>query len=153
MTLKKGLLKKSCQNFFKVKEKQGKKPQKVKRKRKNVIYLVYELLKDRNANKWNRLLRLLMQEHSNGTCICMKIIFLAAEKFFPNFQVIRISFFFLSFFFLNYLFTFGCVGSSFLCEGFLQLRQAGATLHRSAWVSHYHGLSCCGAQAPDAQAQ
>ena len=32
-------------------------------------------------------------------------------------------------------------------------RQAGATLHRSALASHYRGLSCCGAQAPDAQAQ
>ena len=52
-----------------------------------------------------------------------------------------------------YLFIFGCVGSSFLCEGFLQLRQAGATPHRGAQASHYRGLSCCGAQAPDAQAQ
>ena len=52
-----------------------------------------------------------------------------------------------------YLFIYGCVGSSFLCEGFLQLWQAGATLHRGARASHYHGLSCCGAQAPDAQAQ
>ena len=59
-------------------------------------------------------------------------------------------------FFFNvfiYLFSFGCVGPSFLCEGFLQLRQAGATLHRCAQASHYRGLSCCGAQAPDAQAQ
>ena len=39
------------------------------------------------------------------------------------------------------------------CEGFLQLRQAGATLHRGARASHYRGLSRCGAQAPDAQAQ
>ena len=31
--------------------------------------------------------------------------------------------------------------------------QAGATLHRGARASQYHGLSCCGAQAPDAQAQ
>ena len=31
--------------------------------------------------------------------------------------------------------------------------QAGATLHRGAWASHYRGLSCCRAQAPDAQAQ
>ena len=31
--------------------------------------------------------------------------------------------------------------------------QAGATLHRGAQASHYHGLSCCGAQALDAQAQ
>ena len=51
------------------------------------------------------------------------------------------------------LFIFGPVGSSFLCEGFLHLRQAGATLHRGARASHYRGLSCCGAQAPDAQAQ
>ena len=69
------------------------------------------------------------------------------------------SFFWLFFFFKEtaayfiYLFMFGCVGSSFLCEGFSQLRQAGATLHRGARASHYRGLSCCGAQAPDAQAQ
>ena len=48
---------------------------------------------------------------------------------------------------------FGCVGSSFLCEGFLQLQQMGVTLHRRARASHYRGLSCCGAQAPDAQAR
>ena len=52
-----------------------------------------------------------------------------------------------------YLSIFGCVGSSFLREGFLYLRQAGATLHRGARASHHRGLSCCGAQAPDAQAQ
>ena len=34
-----------------------------------------------------------------------------------------------------FIFIFGCVGSSFLCEGFLQLRQAGATLHCGAWAS------------------
>ena len=56
-------------------------------------------------------------------------------------------------FVLNFLFIYGCVGSSFLCEGFLQLRQAGATLHRGARASHYRGPSCRGAQAPDAQAQ
>ena len=57
------------------------------------------------------------------------------------------AFFFLVYLFI-YLFIFGCVGSSFLCEGFLQLWRAGATLHRGARASH-----CCGAQAPDAQAQ
>ena len=59
------------------------------------------------------------------------------------------------FFFFNfiYLFTYGCVGSLFMCEGFLLLRQAGAILHRGARACHYHGLSCCGAQAPVAQAQ
>ena len=63
---------------------------------------------------------------------------------------------FLFFFFNNSLFClfiFACVGSSFLCVGFLQLRQAGATLHCGARASHCRGLSCCGAQAPDAQAQ
>ncbi|XP_061059657.1 LOW QUALITY PROTEIN: neural cell adhesion molecule 1-like [Eubalaena glacialis] len=34
-------------------------------------------------------------------------------------------------------------------KGFLQLRRAGATLHRGARTSHRRGLSCCGAQAPD----
>ena len=68
-------------------------------------------------------------------------------KFLHNFK--KHSFFF--FFFLNLFFD--CVGSSFLCKGFLQLRQAGATLHRGARASHCRGLSCCGAQAPDAQAQ
>ena len=48
---------------------------------------------------------------------------------------------------------YGCVGSSFLCEGFLSLRQVGATPHRGARAPHHRGLSCCGAQAPDAQAQ
>ena len=66
-------------------------------------------------------------------------------------------FFFLTFFFFLilciYLFIFGCAGSSFLCEGFLQLRQAGTTLHGCEQASHYRGLSCRGAQAPDAQAQ
>ena len=39
------------------------------------------------------------------------------------------------------LFIYGCVGSSFLCEGFLQLWQAEASLHRGARASHYRGPS------------
>ena len=54
------------------------------------------------------------------------------------------------FFFFN--FFFGCVGSSFLCEGFLQLWRVGATLHRSARASHCCGLSLL-STAPDAQTQ
>ena len=70
-----------------------------------------------------------------------------------NFHLsLSIFFFFLNILFI-YLFIYGCVGSSSLCEGFLQLRQVGATLHRGARASHHRGLSCCGAQAPDAQAQ
>ena len=60
---------------------------------------------------------------------------------------------FLKIYLFIYLLIYGCVGSQFLCEGFLQLWQAEATLHRSACASHYRGLSCGGAQAPDAQAQ
>ena len=33
------------------------------------------------------------------------------------------------------------------------MRRVGATLHGGARASHCRGLSCCGAQAPDAQAQ
>ena len=61
--------------------------------------------------------------------------------------------FFFNFFFFFFFLIYGCVGSSFLCEGFLQLRQVGATLHRGARASHYRGPSHCRAQAPDAQAQ
>ena len=61
--------------------------------------------------------------------------------------------FFFYFYLFIYLFIYGCVGSSFLREGLLQLRQVGATLHRGARASHYRGLSRCVAQAPDAQAQ
>ena len=72
------------------------------------------------------------------------------------FTLLRIVFIFYLFIYLFiylFLFIYDSVGSSFLCEGFLQLWQAGATLHRGARASHYRGLSCCGAQAPDAQAQ
>ena len=68
-------------------------------------------------------------------------------NFFLFFKIIYLLFIYL------FIFIFGCVGSSFLCEGFLQLWQVGATLHRGAQASHYHDLSCCGAEAPDAQAQ
>ena len=46
-----------------------------------------------------------------------------------------------------YLFVFGCVGSSLLCVGFLELRRAGATLLCGERASHCGGFSCCGAQA------
>ena len=64
------------------------------------------------------------------------------------------------FFFLINVFIFGCVGSSLLCAGFLQLQQAGATLRCGAWASHcggfsllrsmgsrYTGFSSCGSKA------
>ena len=59
------------------------------------------------------------------------------------------------FFFFNYIYVFiyGCVRSSLLCEGLPRLRQVGATLHHGARASRHRGLSRCGPQAPDAQAQ
>ena len=46
------------------------------------------------------------------------------------------------------LFLFGCVGSSLLHAGFLQLWRAGVTLRWGAQVSHCGGFSCCRAGAP-----
>ena len=51
------------------------------------------------------------------------------------------------FFKFIYLFIFGCVGTSLLHAGFLQLPRAGATLRGSVWASHCSGFSCCGARA------
>ena len=64
-------------------------------------------------------------------------------------RAVGILFFFFFLIFIYYLFImfiFGCVGSSFLCEGFLQLRRVGATLHRGARACHYRGLSCRGSR-------
>ena len=50
--------------------------------------------------------------------------------------------------FYFYLFIiFGCVGSSLLCVGFLQLRWVGATPRCGAWASHCGGLRRCGVRA------
>ena len=51
--------------------------------------------------------------------------------------------FFSSYFF----FFFGCIGSSLLHAGFLQLRRVGAALRCGARASHHGGFSCCRAQA------
>ena len=72
----------------------------------------------------------------------------------PSVRVGGPSFLFFFFYFINlfYLFIFGCMGSSLLCAGFLQLRRAGATLCCGARASHGGGFSCCGARALGAQA-
>ena len=64
------------------------------------------------------------------TCVGLLFFFLYIDSFIA------------SFYYYYYLFIYGCVGSLFLREGFLQLRQAGTTLHRGARASHYRGLSC-----------
>ena len=52
---------------------------------------------------------------------------------------------------LFYLFIFGCVGSSLLHAGFLQLQRAGATLRcgARASVAVSRGLSSCVSWAPE----
>ena len=60
---------------------------------------------------------------------------------------------FFLFFYKFIYFIFGCVGSSLLHAGFLQLWRAGATLHCGAWASHCSGFSCCRACALGARAQ
>ena len=45
------------------------------------------------------------------------------------------------------------LGLRFCARAFSSCGKGGATLHRSAQASHYRGLSCCGAQVPDAQTQ
>ena len=60
-------------------------------------------------------------------------------------------FFFNKFIYFIYLFL-AALGSSLLCTGFLQLRQAGATLRCGARASHCSGFSCCGARALGTQA-
>ena len=82
-----------------------------------------------------------------------KVFILVFSFCFFIFFLINSNLLFIYLFIYLFIFIFGSVGSSFLCEGFLSLRRAGATLHRSARASHYHGLSCRGAQVPDAQAQ
>ena len=83
------------------------------------------------------------------TCIFISHLFLISAHYNDK-NKLAFSFFFYKFI---YLFIFCCVRSSFLCEGFLQLWQAGATLHRGARAAHHRGPCCCRAQAPDAQAQ
>ena len=51
------------------------------------------------------------------------------------------------FIYLFIFIIFGCVGSSLLCTGFLQLWEVGATLRCGARASHHGGFSCCGAWA------
>ena len=65
-------------------------------------------------------------------------------------------FFFLKIFLNFYLFIYlfmAVLGLRFCARAFSSCGERGATLHRGVRASRYCGLSCCGAQAPDAQAQ
>ena len=78
---------------------------------------------------------------------CMYIHIHISNTYFSYIKMTIEIFFFkelLTYLFIYLFIYFGCVGSSFLCEGLLQLWQAGATLHRSARTSHRRGLSLRG---------
>ena len=73
----------------------------------------------------------------------------------PNmdfFHVVLLSLLFILSFFFNFYFIFGCVGSSLLHMGFIQLWRVGATLHCGVHASHCSGFFCCRARALSAWA-
>ena len=70
--------------------------------------------------------------------------------FFFNFYLFIYVFMYLFIYLFIYFWLCWVFGS---CEGPLQLRQVGATLHCGARAFHYRGPSRRGAQAPEAQAQ
>ena len=61
-------------------------------------------------------------------------------------------FFFLIILYFIYLFL-AMLGLRFCARAFSSCGKRRSTLHHGARASHYRGLSCCGAQTPDAQAQ
>ena len=81
-------------------------------------------------------------------------IFMYSSARVGSLPVFLLLLFFFTFFFLSIcLFIY-----LWLCWVFVSVRGlspvvAGATPHHGARASHCRGLSCCGAQAPDAQAQ
>ena len=81
------------------------------------------------------------------------------HKFVSNKMVIAILnlpyfFFRKSLFIYLFIYLFMAVlGLRFCARAFSSCGKWGPSLHRGARASHYHSLSCCGAQAPDAQAQ
>ena len=74
---------------------------------------------------------------------------------YPGHQSIQQVFFFLFVcLFLKFIYLFLAVlGLHFCARAFSSCGEWGATLHHGARASHHRGLSCCGAQAPDTQAQ
>ena len=54
--------------------------------------------------------------------------------------------------FIYYLFL-AVLGLRFCARAFSSCGKRGPLFHCVAWASHYRGLSCCGARAPDAQAE
>ena len=71
----------------------------------------------------------------------------------PLLKSVRMWFFFLINLFIYLFIYFWLCWILVSVRGLSLVAASGATLHRGARASHCRGLSCCGAQAPDAQAQ
>ena len=71
----------------------------------------------------------------------------------------RYTAFFFNFLKNYFIYLFNLFICLWLCWVFVSVRglppvaASGGHSYRGAWASHSHGLSCCGAQAPDTQAQ
>ena len=90
------------------------------------------------------------------SCFLFWVLLLCTHVYFVDLGTsLSILYFFSFFFFFKfvYLLFMAVLGLHLRARASRQLRQVGATPHRGARTSHYRGLSCCGAQAPDAQAQ
>ena len=88
--------------------------------------------------------RQILEENLMGIYINYMCVYLCIS---PSIKWQHFNFFFYFFNKFIYLFIYGCVGTSLLHAGFLQLQRAGATLHCSEWASHCSGFSCCGVWA------
>ena len=75
------------------------------------------------------------------------------QLFFFFFKEIAWLYLFISNIYLFIYLFLALLGLRFCARALSSWWQAGATLHRGARASHHRGLPCCGAQAPDAQAQ
>ena len=69
------------------------------------------------------------------------------------FKLINVIFLIAFIFIYLFLFYFWLCWVFVSARGLSLVVASGATLHRGVLASHCRGLSCCGAQAPDAQAQ
>ena len=98
---------------------------------------------------WNGELVHLIKENHPYTIFkilsVMEMVFSSNILFF--FSQPHFFFFFNKFIYLFIYLIFGCIGSSLLHAGFLQLLRAGATLCCGAWASRCGGFSYCRARA------
>ena len=86
----------------------------------------------------------------------IKVCMAKLNLFLPLREVVQAVVIYSTLFLFIYLFIYlfmAVLGLRFCVRAFSSCSKRGTTLHRSARASHCRGLFCCGAQAPDAQAQ